>query len=335
MALVIVFIFIVVLTILGAVVAARTISEKQLLQRNTESIQAFWLAEAAAGRASDELRKNPALSEGSNLFLTALAPGEYDFGLVKSAVGNTQVYTVTARGYIPSSAASGTLACRVTRSLIVVMQQLQTAPANFYDNAVYVSNNVSKGKTISGNVIFGGVNSSTATITNGAFIHDSSANPLALLNFEQLRTISQSQGHYNPDFASGNTWPSSFWQEAPSESNPFGTPAVAFVEGNFSIAGNTTRYGFIVVGGEFTYDATISGTSSIVGTVYTRGNFTINGGGNALNIDGGVWAGGSANLGGNGKIQYNAAYMNAIKNLGITTDVQVTSWQDTQNPYSL
>lgn len=331
-ALVVVIIFIVALTGLAAAISIRTIGENRILQHYTESTQAFWLAEAGANRALDRIRQNPSLASGTNLSLTALGPGKYNFDLVSSA-GN---YTVTARGCIPAGCDCNPATCRVIRTLAVGMFQLSTAPANFYNNAVYVSGNVSKGKTIVGNMVYGGTNTSGVTpVSPQTFIKDASATPLPLLDFEQLRTISQSQLHYNPDVGSGNTWPTSFWYEPPSVINPLGTPNVVFVEGNFSIKGNNTAYGFIVVGGEVSYDATIAGTSSVVGSIYTRGNFTISGGGNALNIDGGVWAGGSADLGGNGKINFNSAYMNAIQGLGITTDVQINSWQDTQNPYNL
>jgi hypothetical protein len=93
--------------------------------------------------------------------------------------------------------------------------------------------------------------------------------------------------------------------------------------------GNISAGGFFVVGGEVVYDATISGNVGIDGAIYTRGRFTINGGGNALNVDGGVWAS-NATLNGAVEIEYNQEYMNAIRNLNIDTDFQISSWKDTQ-----
>ncbi len=337
-ALILVFIFVIVLLIFGSTVIQRGIGESRIIQHYREATESFWLAEAGANWAQDQLRQNPNFPSGTNLSLTTLGQGQYNFDLTNTGNPGVRNYTVTSRGCFPDGCNCGAN-CRVIRTLVVGMHQLENSPANFYSNAIYTAGNVSGGSSanslVTGNLVYGGTNSyPVSKVVEGVPTH-SATNPLALLNFTQLRAISQSQLHYNPGIAPGNTWPSSFWFEAPSESNPTGTPNVVFVEGDFSISGNTTRYGFIVVGGEVTHNATISGTSSIVGGIYARGNFTINGGGNALNVDGGVWAGGSVNMGGNGRVSFNAGYLNAVQALGITTDVQVNSWHDTQNPYNL
>jgi Tfp pilus assembly protein PilX len=334
-----VFIFIVVLSIFSVSALTRSIGESRILQHYTESTQAFWLAEAGVNRALAQLRQNPNLASGTNLFLTSLGTGQYNFDLTKSGSPGVKNYTVTARGCIPDGCDCNVTNCRVIRTLVVGMQQLESAPSNFYSTAVYTSGNVSGGTSanseITGNLVYAGTNSYDPSKVTGTITQDSNASPLPQLNFDQLRAISQSQLHYNPDSEPGNSWPTSFWYDPPSESNPTGTPNVVFIEGNFSIAGNVTKYGFIIVGGEFTYNAEIAGTSKVVGCIYTRGNFTISGGGNALNVDGGIWAGGSIDMGGNGKVSYNSIYMSAIQATGITTDVQINSWQDENRPYVL
>jgi type 1 fimbria pilin len=93
--------------------------------------------------------------------------------------------------------------------------------------------------------------------------------------------------------------------------------------------------GFFIVGGEVVYDATLSGNVSVQGTIYTLGRFTVNGGGSALNVNGGVWSGQQVTLTGNAKIAYHSEYMNAIDALNINTSVRINSWSDTQNPYPL
>jgi hypothetical protein len=150
-----------------------------------------------------------------------------------------------------------------------------------------------------------------------------------LLDFAQLRQISRDQNNYH-DATHDPAYPTSFWYAE-------GVPNVVFVEGNFDLRGNRTRGGFIIVGGDVSYDARIAGNSYINGCIYVRGNFTISGGGDPkqYNINGGLWAGGSADLGANAQISYNTEYMNAIRDMNINTAAQITSWKDLQNIYPL
>lgn len=328
-ALIFVLILIVVFLILVSAIMSRSVSERDMAKRNAASTQGLWLAEAASSRALYELKRDPTVT-GYNLFPTTLNTGQYNCDIQKS---DQTHYIVTGRGGVPSGCNFNSASCSAIRTIKVGMKQLEEAPANFYNNVLYVSHDLSKGKTIDGNVIYNGTNGSKASIKNGTFTKDSTASPLGLLNFQELRNISKNQHHYNPNTVAGNTWPTSFWYSPPSQSNPIGTPNVVFIEGSLTVSGNSSIYGFIIVGGETTYDATISGNTSVVGAIYTIGNFTVNGGGNALNVDGGIWAGGSANLGGSGTFSYNKPYMDAIKNLGITMDVQFTSWEESQSPY--
>ncbi|MGE5197404.1 MAG: hypothetical protein ACM3IL_02745, partial [Deltaproteobacteria bacterium] len=164
----------------------------------------------------------------------------------------------------------------------------------------------------------------------GDITNDPSISPLASLDFAQLRTISQSQGNYHDAYHLEGPFPVSFWYDQPNH-----IPNVVFIEGSLTLKGNESAAGFFVVGGEVTYDATVNGNVGVAGCIYTRGNFTIKGGGNSLNIDGGVWTGESATLDGNAKITYNSDYMSAIQGLGINTRAQLTSWKDNKNPYAL
>ncbi|MCX5713144.1 MAG: hypothetical protein NTY47_08855, partial [Candidatus Omnitrophica bacterium] len=106
-----------------------------------------------------------------------------------------------------------------------------------------------------------------------------------------------------------------------------------FLEGNFTIKGNDKVGGLFVVGGggDVVYDATLAGTVGVDGCIYTRGNFTIKGGGGAgINIDS-IWVGRTTTLGGSSVVTYNQAYMDALIGLGINADVQITSWQEEYN----
>jgi hypothetical protein len=125
-------------------------------------------------------------------------------------------------------------------------------------------------------------------------------------------------------------FPASFWY---NESE--GIPNIVFLEGNLNLSGKVQVAGFFVVGGEVSYDASLSGNVAVDGCIYTRGNFTINGGGKAMNINGGVWAGGITTLNGGVELDYNATYMSAINGMNLTTMVRLTSWQDEQNIYQV
>jgi hypothetical protein len=94
-----------------------------------------------------------------------------------------------------------------------------------------------------------------------------------------------------------------------------------------------TLGGFFVVVGDVitnpsgTYDATINGNGTIDGCIYTLGVFSVNGGGNRLNVNGGVWSGIEAELNGNATVTYNSDYMAAIK-AHTLPQVQIISWRE-------
>jgi cytoskeletal protein CcmA (bactofilin family) len=213
------------------------------------------------------------------------------------------------------------------------MLKYQTAPPDFYDNAIYSAGDVSSKNnaySVIGNITYADNISYKAGNVNGTVKHDPSISPLALLSFNELRAVSQAQGNYHNSTQLNGPFPSSFWYNQAA-----GIPNVIFLEGNLDLNGKTSVSGFYVVGGEVTYNATLSGNVAVDGCIYTRGYFTVNGGGNALNVKGGIWAGEKATLNGGAEIEYNSTYMNAIKNMNITTNVQMSDWGDTQDPYTL
>jgi hypothetical protein len=65
----------------------------------------------------------------------------------------------------------------------------------------------------------------------------------------------------------------------------------------------------------------------VAGAIYSTGNFRVNGGGNGLNINGGIWAGNEARLNGSALLTYNQDFMRAIEALDIN-DVEIASWRD-------
>jgi hypothetical protein len=334
-ALILSFILIAVLTVLGVASLSRSISESRIARRYSESTQAFWLAEAGINQAWNNLRAG--FASADNIDYTVLGPGGLGPGgysvVIGSVVGMTR--TVTATGFIPSNASP-----RVQRVIRAVMNQYQNIPPDFYNNAIYSAGDVSIGIdcTVNGDVFSGG------TITgpvNGVMtpsdptLHN---NGLPALSFAELRQKSIDQGWYNP-VTNTTTYPTSFWNVVPSPANPVGIPNVVFVNGDFNIVGgNQVAKGFIVVGGDTVYNAEIGGNATIDGCIYTRGNIWLHGGGgpSRINVNGGVWAGGTITMVGNEQIDFNQAYMNAIRDgLHPNTDVRIISWQDMQNPYTL
>lgn len=328
-ALIICYMVIVALSILGAAFLMRSVSERSVAGKYFDSTQAFWLAEAGVNKAIAELRAS--YINYTSPVSGNLGPGEY----LATITSNGDNRTVTATGYIPSAAAA-----QIER--VVAVTLIKYIPPGFYDNAIYSAGNVTigsncvvNGDVFSGGAINGPVNGDATP--NDTVLHN---NGLPLLNFDDLKRISQEQGWYNSD-TGVTTFPSSFWNVAPVSPEDPGIPNVVFVNGDFTlVGGKQVVQGFIVVGGNTVYNAEIGGNASIIGCLYTRGNIWFHGGGGkVINVDGGVWAGGTVTMEGNEQINFDPpaghgeTYMNAIKALGINADVQVTSWQEMQNPY--
>ena len=339
-ALIITFAIILVLTILGAAIISRSISENNIAKRYSETTQAFWLSEAGINRALYELRNNYSLG---SIAPTQSGSGGYQVTISQS--GQNRI--VTSTGYLPFSGQ-----VRASRSIEAVMSK--SIPPNFYDNAIYSAGEVDlngNSYSITGDIRYADEIDNTGNV-NGTITQDPSINPLARFDFQELRDRSSQQqnvyvmsGNQLVNEATGQqSFPGSFWYSPPTDPDDptTGTPNIVYIEGDLQLNGNIgTIGGFFVVVGDVlnnsgaTYDATVNGNGQIEGAIYTRGEFRINGGGGNLNINGGVWAGEEAELNGNAQVSYNNSYMNAIGNLNLAADVQISSWRDTQNPYQL
>ncbi len=310
--LVVVLLVVLVMSVLGGAMFMRNQTQVRMALRHVDNIQSFWLAEAGVNQALINLRGG----NFANIPDTSFGPGGYSVVIGTDISGYR---TITSTGFVPFSGVR-----RSTRIIEAVIYKYNMTPANFYDNALYTAGNVSINGTsysIDGKVSFGGSITDTSNISGGAT--NDAVTPLPRLSFDQLRQISILQGNYHDSTQLNGPFPVSFWHSP-------GVPNVIFLEGNLTMKGNISAGGFFVVGGEVVYDATISGNVGIDGAIYTRGRFTINGGGNALNVDGGVWSS-NTTLNGAVEIEYNQEYMNAIRNLNIDTDFQISSWKDTQS----
>lgn len=341
------------LVITEVAILSRSLNELNLVRRYKEQTQAFWLAEAAVEEAKRQISTNSNIS-GTGLFLTSLGQGQYDVDITKV----NDEYNVTGYGYIPSKNNS-----RVERSINVVLKK--PLPAGFYDNAIYTAGEAEfKGNAYSVLAKDADPNNPAVRYADeldaqhpenivGTTTQDASISPLFRFNFSKLLAISQQQGNvYDAqrlnDVSQGNdSFPSSFWYVPPADpSDPTtGVPNVVYIypDGEeFSLNGNIgTIGGFILVVGDvinnsdLKYEVEINGNGQIEGAIYTLGEFEVNGGGNNLNVNGGIWSGEEVELKGASNISYNENYMRAIEALGVDVSLTLLSWQDNQNPFSI
>jgi len=328
------------LSILGAAFLMRSVSERVVASKYFDSTQAFWLAEAGINQAIKNLRPPHDFAAVVNIGCTLLPnTGMYtaNIGEVFDETETSAKRMVTARGYIPANCNCDPN-CSVTRIVEAEMLKFEKIPPYFYDNAIYAAGNVNIGSNcpVNGDVFSGGTIAGTVNGTTTQDDPDLNNDGLPLLSFDELVQKSIDQGWYDP-ITHTTTYPTaSFYHDPISPTHPYGVPNVVFVNGDFTlVGGKQVVKGFIVVGGDTIYDAEIGGNALIDGCLYTRGDIWLHGGGGKIiNVNGGIWAGGTVLLNGNEQIDYNKAYMDAIKEgLHPNFDVQVTSWRETQNPF--
>ena len=331
-----------VLTILGVGFIARSVSEKNLLQRHAEAANAFWASEAGAARALVEMRAASVVTTGTDLWSGTL-PGQGRYSVDVESAG--VMYKVTIHGYYPDSGEA-----RIERKIEAMMSK--ATPSDFFSNAIYSAGDVDFNGiaySVTGDIIYADDIDNPDNVT-GSVTQDPNVSPLARFDFQELYDTSSTQGNvYDTarlqDVQDGtDTFPASFWFTPPTDpmDPATGVPNVVYVEDDLQLNGNIGTIGgfFVVVGdvlsdpdAEDPEDAVLNGNGTIEGTIYTLGEFRINGGGGNLNINGGVWAGEEARLNGNAHVEFNSDYMDAIQSLDIETEVQIVNWRDTQNPY--
>lgn len=332
-ALVMAYLLVVLVTAYGSAMMVQSLTEHQVVQRHLRRGSAFQLAEAGVDEALFQLQ------------------ADYNW------TGPLTAQVVNAGTYTTQAAQNGTLrkitSTAATQGTIVSSNQIETwvqkhIPSNFYDEALYSANNISfKGNaySVTGDILAAGSISSTNGLGGvaGNYTTDPSASPLARLDYQQLYNIALSQGNVYDATRLKNiqkntdSFPGAFCFSPPTDPNDPSTctPNVNYVTDDLVLNGNIGTVGgfFVVVGNVLTdpsavEDTTIEGNGQVAGAIYTTGTFKIKGGGSGLNLDGGVWSGEKATLDGSATIQYNAAYMNAIKNLQINPGVQLISWRE-------
>lgn len=331
-ALILGYLLILVLSLFASVFFNRTFNEKRVFDFDRERLEAFYLAEAGVDRAMAELRSNYAGYAGTGLI--TLGHGQYEVSVIVLSGSSKQILSY---GYVPNKAQK-----RAQRSIEVVTKKL--TPADFYDYAIYSANDINcAGDTydVIGKAVYANSASNVGRITGGS-AQDLTVSPLAHFDFAILRTLAISQGNlYTSDrLDRGDSFPSDFWFSPPTDpSDPStGIPNVVYVEGAMTLTGNDVVGGFFLVVGniltnpEVIVDTELKGNITVNGCIYTTGQFTAKGGGNVMNVMGGIWAGADANLNGNVKISYDTNYMMSIKSLvdlyGASGALQVLSWRE-------
>ncbi len=319
------------LVIFAAVGVTAALADLRASQRLQANLQAFYLAEAGIDQSIVQLRQNYLWTAG----FTNVSQGSSGNYSVEVGVLNGNRRNLAAQGN------STLLATPTQRRLEVILQQF--IPPFFFDNAIWASRNLDfngNSYSVTGDVRHGDLTPSSTSGVTGTVTYDPAANPLPRLSFQRLHDIAQAQGNiYDAPRLSGGpgVFPISFWRRAPGTNGPDdpGEPNVNYITADLVLNGNIGTLGgfFVVVGNVLTdptttEDTRINGNGQINGAIYTTGDFRINGGGNGLNVNGGVWAGEEVRLNGNANLQYNQPFMDAIEALGINADVQVLSWQD-------
>ncbi len=336
-----------VLLTLGAVIFSRSINEKNLARRSLLSTQAFWLAEAGLNRALAELRNDFNLSDGNDKWSDTLDNGDYSVDLEEI---DSDTKRVKAYGYVPSK--NNSEAFYEIEAIIG-----KVVPSGFYDNAILTAGDLDVNGTsysIDGNVVYADNFEGDDVNIEGTLSQDSSISPLPYFNFETLLAMSESQTDtydsgnvyevdenndklIDPDTGSEKDLPNEFWYDDAET-----TPNIVYIKGDLVLNGNIEAGGFFVVAGDVitdpddTQDATLNGSGTIDGVIYTRGDFIINGGGvDGLNIDGGIWSGEETRLNGSANVAWNEYYMDAIDALNIEPLAQIIYWEDLKSPYPI
>ncbi|MDP1853589.1 MAG: hypothetical protein Q8L26_05255 [Candidatus Omnitrophota bacterium] len=323
--LIVVSLVLVVLLILVGAFIMRGIQEGNLTQRQKERYEAFNIAEAGLDKSVVELRNN---FNWSGFGPAAFGRGEY-YVAVNSISASER--NLDCFGYVPLYTSA--------RQTVHIEARIRKAiPVNFYDNAIYSAEEVDlngNAYSVAGDIRYAESIDNTGNVA-GTITNDPSISPLARLDFTQLYNISTVQGNVydsarlkNVQKGSDN-FPSSFWYD---EANNI--PNVVYVTQDLALNGNIgTIGGFFVVAGDVLTDpsggadASINGNGQIAGCIYTLGEFTVNGGGGGLNVDGGIWSAEETTINGNATVQYNTIYMNAISGLNINPDIQVVGWRE-------
>ncbi len=315
-----------VLLVLFIALSSKIFFNKLFSSRNIERMQALHIAEAGLDYALSNLRDNYSWSPSASSI--PFENGEFLVSL--TAVASRKL--VQSTGFIPDQA-------NYKEKKILEAWMKESIPGNFYSNAIYSSGEVDLNgvvHTINGKVVYYSELDNSSRIT-GTVTQDDTANPLAMLDFEDLynKSALQDNVYDQQRLDNGDAFPTEFWNSPPSiPGDPTtGMPNFVYIEGDLILNGTIDIGGFFIVVGDVlnypsaVYNSDINGNGTIDGCIYTRGEFRINGGAGGLNVDGGVWSGTKTRINGNATINYRSDYMAAIEDK-VDPDAQLLSWRE-------
>jgi len=351
--LIITFMAIAVLVIISMGMFLRMLSESRAAERYRDATEAFYLAEAAIDTAVTKLHSNSAYSGESDVSFGDR--GKYSLVVTsKPLPGGKTGWLAVGTGYIPPGTPPNARAQKRVEAF------LQKKPAEDfpYDSAIVSSGDVLfqdpqvdvtgtdiNGAPVPGKVRYGsGIDGEDRIDPLPDPIPDPNINPLPLLDFEELRqkAISQNNLFNKAAIDSGKAFPTDFYYDKSDPDSTKWMPNVVYIEWNSAIDGTFKLSGtqkdeckiagFIIIGGDVVADVAISGKVTVNGCIYTSiGSFVAVGGGgpNTVNVNGGIWTGGTCTLKGNPRVNWNEEYMNAIKNnVEPKTKIQLISWRE-------
>jgi Tfp pilus assembly protein PilX len=286
------FVMIMVLLVLSSSFYLRNVSDANLIRRSTESMRAFWLAEAGVAEGLQSLTSS---SLSGSLTSSQGCPAGYSclYTSTQSPVSaGSTYYQVNASGTVTTAAGQS-----FTR-VISVVANTNDINASKFPYAIETTSNL----TIKGSVSINPSNSSKT---------------LSILNFANLFEYSKTEVKSFADHLYSNA---NF--TAPVDNITW----VDVIPGStLTIAGNLVGSGLMVISG----DTHISGTVNFTGIIYVIGNLTITG---TVDTHGSVLAESSTTVDttikGNVDLTYNATAINAaLANLNFVSP-EVVSWRE-------
>ncbi len=359
------YIVLICLMIFGGIFFTRTVSDRKLFDMSRERQEAFYIAESAVDVGLSSLRASSSYAGTSSP--VAYGRGEYEV-LVCSAVGSKK--QIRACGYIPDkSNKRAQRSLEVITKSGQPDDFFGNAIWSAGDVTLNGNSFEVNGKVIYADDLNAAHPEHIDDGGNPDYPkNDPSISPLAQFDFEYFRDIAITQGNLYDSTrlsqiqTSNDTFPTTnsgsgqsqsrgcqtnpgadgceFWYDYPTDINDptTGTPNIVYVEGDMVLNGNIGTIGgfFLVVGDVLTdpnatQDTSINGNGQVNGSIYSTGDFRINGGAGGLNIDGGVWAGNEARLNGNSNVTWNEGFMAAIGNM-FTEDTwswtQLYTWNE-------
>lgn len=305
------------LSLLGVIFLTTSVTESNIAKNDALNAQALYVAEAGAYRAYAYLTgtapdnttnaswRTTGLTECMGTAPTPPCPAGVASYSIVVADGAGGTIVVTASATMSSTTYTGTRKIQLTL----------TGPTNMGTNGVTTGGTVGNNGIINGNVAAASVSGTTVNGTVGP------AAPLPSVNTNTLKAKAQAQGYYfvgatTSSISGGVVRLSDSYGHTANLPQTFtttgndntGTVNVIYIDnscstcndGTFSLSGNYTLGGYLIaMGAASNLTDAFGGNFVVNGIIFTPGSVTQNGGGNATNTTGSVYAALGITLNGN------------------------------------